>query len=664
MINLPVMEAVHVDGYAMYPGTEERPGLRASFEPGITVVIGANGLGKSTLMNMMFRTLTGPYDIPNIKDGAALGSRNLEVKKIAPWDVQAFGLRVSDAAAGATVRVSFAVGEDKYEVTRSLEDLALKSVAMNGETIPVSSEEEYQRAMTAAANVSTFGEWVLTLRLLVFYFDERRSLIWDRSAQLQLLRILFLSPGASVEWSQHFREIVELDSLVRNMTYTLNKEAKLVARQQVKLGRAPELLQELKLLTAIQDDEGGKLERFADELVVATQERDQARLADLRAEQALETARRALEREELRWIDRAFPDASATSRYIVAQLLSEETCLTCSSHVPEFAQELRNRVSRAACPVCASGFANPEGNQSTAATVEKLARNESAARSHLEHTTRRRENAELAYGGLVDKIAELNEATSRRAQRISEIERQLPPEEASVRSRETGLEADRSRLAVHRERLARLRSDFEARQRGVNAVIAEAVDATSGAFDRYASRFLFEDCRLSWTVYQDRIGEGGLLIDFPAFELDMTGANFTSPVRRTEAQQVSESQREFVDLSFRMALVSVAAGNAGSIIIDAPESSLDAVFVTQAAGVLTDFATSGPDTRLIMTSNLVDGDLIPEILARSRVRGPESERVVDLLTIATPTAATFAMHDEYIAIKDRVFARAREKQDA
>jgi hypothetical protein len=96
---------------------------------------------------------------------------------------------------------------------------------------------------------------------------------------------------------------------------------------------------------------------------------------------------------------------------------------------------------------------------------------------------------------------------------------------------------------------------FEATQAGANRVIAESADEVKLAFDAYASGFLLEDCALAWTTFRDRLGEGGMLVDFPAFQLDMSGAGFVSPVRRSGPDTVSESQREFIDLSFRMSLM-------------------------------------------------------------------------------------------------------------
>jgi hypothetical protein len=134
----------------------------------------------------------------------------------------------------------------------------------------------------------------------------------------------------------------------------------------------------------------------------------------------------------------------------------------------------------------------------------------------------------------------------------------------------------------------------------------------------------------------------------------MASAAFRSPVRRKGPEHVSESQREFIDLSFRMALMAVADRQAGStLVIDAPESSLDAVFVHRAADVLGRFAASDRGNRLVITSNLSDADLIPRLL--QQVKGDATERLVDLFEIAEPTAAVREHRDEYAAVRDRLF---------
>lgn len=138
-----------------------------------------------------------------------------------------------------------------------------------------------------------------------------------------------------------------------------------------------------------------------------------------------------------------------------------------------------------------------------------------------------------------------------------------------------------------------------------------------------------------------RGGQLGLAkVTFPAFELDLSGANFTAPTRRKGPDAVSESQREFIDLAFRMALIHVAGNGAGgTLVLDAPESSLDAVFVKRAADVLCKFSRADANNRLVVASNLIDGELLPEMIRDGITPQDHDQRLVNLMDIAVPTAA-------------------------
>ena len=120
-------------------------------------------------------------------------------------------------------------------------------------------------------------------------------------------------------------------------------------------------------------------------------------------------------------------------------------------------------------------------------------------------------------------------------------------------------------------------------------------------------------------------------------------------MRRQGPNEVSESQREFIDLAFRMALIHVASPNqAGTIIIDAPESSLDVVFVDRAAEVLARFANANSLNRVVATSNLGAGELVPTLLRKAE-KNPDSRagRIIDLFVEGVPTRAIKELSADY-----------------
>ena len=83
MVNFPIFQRLEITQYGMFPGAQgAEPGLHVDFLPGLTLVLGTNGLGKSTLVTIMYRLLTGPFDIPGLTGRVDLGNISLVPKPL------------------------------------------------------------------------------------------------------------------------------------------------------------------------------------------------------------------------------------------------------------------------------------------------------------------------------------------------------------------------------------------------------------------------------------------------------------------------------------------------------------------------------------------------------------------------------------------------------
>ena len=76
------------------------------------------------------------------------------------------------------------------------------------------------------------------------------------------------------------------------------------------------------------------------------------------------------------------------------------------------------------------------------------------------------------------------------------------------------------------------------------------------------------------------------------------------------------------------------------------------------------FANSQGGNRLTITTNLVEGELVPELLKRSASPGDRISRVVDLFEIAEPTAAIRQLRAEYREIMNRLIAKLEPNAQA
>jgi hypothetical protein len=175
-------------------------------------------------------------------------------------------------------------------------------------------------------------------------------------------------------------------------------------------------------------------------------------------------------------------------------------------------------------------------------------------------------------------------------------------------------------------------------------------------FANFVRDFIAETCDIQYETERRRIGQEGETFSFPLFVVRLTSAvSPDKPIPRRTPSEVSESQREFIDLSFRMALMEVAAESSPiMLVLETPEASLDALFIARAGKLLGDFSLANPDNRVIATSNLTKGDMIAALLGAigptGSIKGASGlahhvpiparkARVLDLLHTAAPNAA-------------------------
>lgn len=664
MIRFPLIQELSVDNYALYPGpSSARAGFTTSFLPGLTLILGANGLGKTTFVWLLYRMLCGSYDISGLDSGGRLGTRRLEARQILKTK-RLFAQRVEDDAIAGEACLRFDLGNERITIVRSLNDLALTAFRIDG-TEFAADEEEYQSKIAALAGVWSFGDWILLLRHLTFYFEDRRALVWDPSAQTQICRLLFLPPETARKWTESERQILELDSQARNLGAAVRKQELSLAKDEKLKTAAPAVEAELGTLASLQESDEEKRDQLDEAVFALDRLRKEARLALLTAEHEREAALRALGNAKLMALQERFPTSAETARYILAQLFAEGTCLVCGNWVPEMARSLESRVDRSRCVVCDTPI--DRGNEASAETKSLSEKRIAKSSGSLDRTDRkltsaraRLEDREREYEDCRQQLDEIDAALAARRTRIDTLVRRLPDEAQELRRR-------RDEFAVLRRRVGSMKKELKERREAFTVFIGEVRESIvkhapqiREVFVGYAGEFLLEDCDLRWSVRARRVGQTGPTVKFPVFELDLASASHQSPVRRSGPDEVSESQREFIDLAFRMALMEAADPTSGAtLIIDAPESSLDAVFVRRAAEVLARFGEPENDNRLVLTSNLTDGDLIPRLL-RLCDMDIETQRLIDLFEIAEPTAAVREHLGEYRDVKQRLWAHVQE----
>ena len=95
-----------------------------------------------------------------------------------------------------------------------------------------------------------------------------------------------------------------------------------------------------------------------------------------------------------------------------------------------------------------------------------------------------------------------------------------------------------------------------------------------------------------------------------------------------------------------MALMGVVS-DAATLVVDAPEASLDFLFAERAGEQLAKFAESSAENRVIITSYLPSDHLLRTFFASSETSEDRKSRIVNLIAYAAPNAALRADREAY-----------------
>lgn len=645
LIAFPLIERISVHRYALYPGRDGTGDLDIDLGRGPWLVLGVNGLGKSTLLLLLRYLLAGPV---RTRSAGFAGER----EDLQAVNYRFFAVRVAGGADHATGKIIVRFGTKTLTVERSLGTLALKQAHIVDASTSrlLETEEDYRALITDLMGVTQFEDVVRVLDHLIFYLEARQSLIWDLAAQFELFRAL-LTPTLSADLRRLEGEIVSADSAARNLNATLYKITQRRDREKNKLVTADDTRARIAAAQGELDKHVNDELALAKQLEAAEVLRGDCNLQRKRGEKLVDDAAQAYEKIKFDVLRQAFAGVEPTDQYLYLKLLSEQICIACNQAAPDAAAELQKRHDEGRCVVCGNPRHLDHNVDSIgdvlAAKASEAFRLLETRRAELEDFQKQYVKANDAVYALYNEISKLRVAAEDKQGLIRRLRKNLPAEESLELTREE------ERIRTLRDEVLTFRQERETAERAIEDLLAQLSVAVEKvreklelAFHEQAAPFFAERVRLVYAPRTAKIGQGGRSFDFPAFEVEMTsGATLGQFVRRTP-DQVSLSQREYLEIIFRMVLIDVLGEAKGSLVVDGPEGSLDAVFAGRAGDLFARFSSAG-QTNVLLACNIVEGGFIPHSLSNYK-QSERRHRVVNLLEQATPTQALKTLQPIYL----------------
>jgi hypothetical protein len=303
MITFPVLTFLRVENYGLFPGKPVSKGIEWDFKKGLCLIAGINGLGKTTLLTMLLRVFSGPFDLtgdglPETLESVIPESPILLKTRVLRY----FAQRVADQGREATVTLKAKFGKDEITISRHLFDLRLLLFAVNDEPRDLGAnrqdrEAAFQQLMCTFFDLSSFVDVLLVLHHVIFFMEVGLGALWDENAQRHLLRALYLEKDLAAQVAAAERRVVSTDSRARNISASAFAIEERLRHARASAANASEIAVELaaeqKLLDA-ELMERERLDSLLDELdeqrKEVRREYEQAKLTREEADQRFRAA--------------------------------------------------------------------------------------------------------------------------------------------------------------------------------------------------------------------------------------------------------------------------------------------------------------------------------------------------------------------------------------
>ena len=678
MVNFPNLTELKIDNYGLFPGKPQGSGIEWSFKPGLSLIAGINGIGKTTLLMMILRSFTGPYDLTG--DGVPV-TLNVVLPEspvqLALRNINFFAQRVADGAKTAEATLSVEFSGSNLKISRRLCDLFLERCYLNDEIVElpvnkVAREEKFQSILVGLMGLGSFVDVLLVLHHVILFHEIRPGTLWDPNAQRQLLRALCLDRNDASRVAELERSVQSADSQARNIHARITATERELRKVQMREAGAESVIAEIVAEQQILDAELTEASRLEIMLEQLNEKRKEIRLEFERSKIERGNAAGAIERLKYTGLFHLFPKMDDTTRLVISRIMSDDSCLVCNADAKEKRVELEHQIANGYCPACGAG---PEFQDSITAPHEfeqaklyKAREKLVLARSEEETKSQELQKFTTDYDMTIEKLSHIKQSIQERIRKNTHLRSKLPLSTTSSDYERT-LKTLRTQHSEKEATRATKLQDLRFLLNNKESIITEKSNELIDTFENLTKALLVEDVRLVQVSAEPRYmqapGSSDGRLRVPAYAAEMTAADRPGFVQRKDPNDVSESQRELVDLAFRLTLVKVfAGGNACTFVMETPEASLDGLAMERVGQALARF-TRENGNRLVVTSNLTNTGIITALFggaenSQQQVQN-RLQKVLNLLQVAAPNRALLRDRERYENLLHEAISRSPDE---
>lgn len=601
----PKIRRVKLYNFSLY---SLEPNIDVQISEGVFCLAGANGLGKSTFLAAVNFAITGIVGDPNRE----FKSVDEYYKYTSSYYDSFFTGRISEEDRdSAEISVHLEIAGSVYQLTRGvfepnelrefkITNIRADEVIFDGlEETAGHREQEYRKRITADIGLNSFQQFVF-LQHFVFTFDESRHLLlWDQRA---LNQAIFLSIGTDYEKAEMAdklrREMEAADSLARNYSWQASAVRSEIDVIQKALS-IPESEVEIQELGSQHETLQNELEQYQNDVEYKISELNEIQLKWIEASSELNSLQQSYENEFSSYIHRR---SRVDLHPVIANTLAEAKCVICGSTEANVVATIQRKIDDNKCPLCENEIPRQSTDSNSMSRLKEIDQLIRKAKNNLDIISKSRGRVSTELQVVEDirkaKLIELREFEKTNEELLYHLKSGSTSIEAKLQKKIEEMNTLLNRKDSKYKERDRKKIEYLKLQRELEQNYIAAQEEFVPLFRDLAFLFLGIDLDIR--------------MDFST-SIKSPGVSLTLELRgivRKKDQQLSESQRFFLDIALRMALSSYmsAQSSEACLFIDTPEGSLDIAYESRVGQMFAQYLNMGHD--IIMTANINSSQIL------------------------------------------------------
>lgn len=620
------LEHIKLHNFSLYTKQGRVSLIDEEIHSGVYCLAGANGLGKTTFLNIVNYGLTGlvldptstMYSPNEIINASRLYTDRYFSGRINRKDLPHAEIELTISIGDIFCRIvrGFINREDirEFEVysmlnNRKVEERQTFSKKTQGLT------KQYEEFITNKIGFSEFNYFVF-YQLYVFTFDEnRRMIFWDERGASNALAIAFNSNPKDANWVSELARLMEKhESNGRNARWQATQTKKKMEELANKTNR--KRTQSIEKIERELNQAYAELEKYKNLLQNSKIEEDT--LLKWQSKLNADIFQLKLEHRRL-FTQYTKPRSKLLESSALQVSLHKKECCLCGAHGNYIVDRIMHSVQAESCPLCQTTLDTDSTNEQNELfnLIEQNDSTISLKNNELENLINEIEIKRVTISSFeievskfqmkIDSILEENPDLTYLRTGTHEIDSLL--EQYSKQFEMYDKEA-----RDEYQKRDNLKPEYDKLISEVESSYKSAEEYFVPTFKQLAKRFIGYDLN----IHPKRTNRGIKLV----LELKETA--------RTEAFQLSESQRFFLDIALRMSLAIYLSNkdSPATLFIDTPEGSLDIAYESRVGNMFADFSVMHGQN-LFMTSNINASQLLVSLAEKCGHEKMKFRRMLD-----------------------------------